>query len=148
LESNAGFTQQTKDRRCKAGNNLTAAISDTGRLEEEENNDDIIIIPDGQHVSNLSSHFIFPSQEQFFFPSVNATIQIDLAILNGSWIVGNSRAITQSLAGLDPQAPEMAFVIDYYIPSNETDKKIHLRIYDPGVRSKPSPALVFVHGGG
>jgi acetyl esterase/lipase len=42
----------------------------------------------------------------------------------------------------------MAFVIDYYIPGNETDRKIHLRIYDPGVRSKPSPALVFVHGGG
>ena len=42
----------------------------------------------------------------------------------------------------------MAFEIDHYIPSNETDRKIHLRIYDPGVGGKPSPALVFVHGGG
>src|SRR5215208_4289020 len=104
--------------------------------------------PNGQHTSNSSSHFIFPSQEQFFFPSVNATRQTDLAILNGTWTVQNSRAISQSLAGLDPQPPKIAFMVDHYIPSRETDRKIHLRIYDPGVTSKPSPALVFVHGGG
>src|SRR5215212_5416303 len=104
--------------------------------------------PNGQHTSNSSSYFIFPSQEQFFFPSVNATRQTDLAILNGTWTVENSRAISQSLAGLDPHPPEMASVVDHYIPSNETDRKIHLRIYDLGVTSKPSPTLVFVHGGG
>src|SRR5215218_6977687 len=104
--------------------------------------------PNGQHTSNSSSYFIFPSQEQFFFPSVNATRQTDLAILNGTWTVEKSRAISQSLAGLDPHPPEMASVVDHYIPSNETDRKIHLRIYDPGVTSKPSPTLVFVHGGG
>jgi acetyl esterase len=41
----------------------------------------------------------------------------------------------------------MAFVVDHYIPSNDTDRKIHLRIYDPGVMDKPSPALVFLHAG-
>ncbi|HEX2471777.1 MAG TPA: alpha/beta hydrolase [Nitrososphaera sp.] len=101
-----------------------------------------------RHASDSSSNFIFPNQEQFFFPSVNATRQTDLAILNGSWTIENSRAITQSLAELDPHAPKMAFMVDHYIPSNDTDRKIHLRIYDPGVTSKPSPALVFVHGGG
>jgi acetyl esterase/lipase len=131
----------------QAGNNLTAPVSNMGRLEEEE--DDNGIIANGQrHAPNSSSYFIFPSQEQFFFPSVNANRQTDLAIVNGSWTVENSRAIAQSLAGLDPLAPKMAFIVDHYIPSNETDRKIHLRIYDPGLRSKPSPALVFVHGGG
>ena len=42
----------------------------------------------------------------------------------------------------------MAFEVDRYIPRNEIDTKIHLRINDPGVTSKPSPALVFVCGGG
>jgi acetyl esterase/lipase len=131
----------------QAGNNSLPIASDSERLEEEEEGDGSIIATQ-QLTSNSSSHFIFPSQEQFFFPSVNATRQTDLAIINGSWTIENSRAISQSIAGLDPQPPEMAFVVDHYIPSSETDRKIHLRIYDPGVRSKPSPALVFVHGGG
>ena len=42
----------------------------------------------------------------------------------------------------------MAFEVDHYLPSNETGSKIHMRVYDPGVKSKPSPALIFVHGGG
>jgi acetyl esterase len=33
------------------------------------------------------------------------------------------------------------------LASTETDRQIHLRVYDPGVRSKPSPALVFLHAG-
>jgi acetyl esterase/lipase len=134
---------QQQSQSGHAGNNLpSSSISDVGRLEEDG------IISTEQHASNSSSYFIFPSQEQLFFPSVNATRQTDLSILNGTWTVENSRAITQSLANLDADAPKMAFVVDRYIPSNETDTKIHLRIYDPGVRSKPSSALVFVHGGG
>jgi len=139
--------QQQSEQDSQAGNsNLQGAVSGIRPLEEEE---DATIIANGQqHASNSSSPFIFSSQKQFFFPSVNATRQTDVAILNGTWTVDNSRAITQSLARLDPQAPKMAFMVDHYIPSNETDRKIHLRIYDPGVEGKPCPALVFVHGGG
>ena len=107
-----------------------------------------ILDTEQQDASNSSVPFIFPSQEQFFFPSVNATRQTDVAILNGSWTIENSRAISKSLAELDMLAPKMAFEVDHHIPTNDTDRKIHLRIYDPGVGSKPSPALVFVHGGG
>src|SRR5215203_2454857 len=135
--------QQQESQTVQAGNNLSSSVvSGIGGLEDDG------MIATQQHASNSSSYFIFPSQEQLFFPSVNATRQTDLAILSGTWTVENSRAITQSLAELDALSPKMAFVIDRYIPSNETDTKIHLRIYDPGVRSKPSPALVFVHGGG
>jgi acetyl esterase/lipase/alpha-beta hydrolase superfamily lysophospholipase len=135
--------QQQQSQTVQAGNNLSSsAVSGIGGLEDDG------MIATQQLASNSSSYFIFPSQEQLFFPSVNATRQTDLAILSGTWTVENSRAITQSLAELDALSPKMAFVIDRYIPSNETDTKIHLRIYDPGVRSKPSPALVFVHGGG
>lgn len=135
--------QQQQSQTEQAGNNLPSlAVSDIGRLADDG------MIATQQHASNTSSHFIFPSQEQFFFPSINATRQTDLAILNGSWTVENSREISQSLAELDALAPKMAFVVDHYIPSSETDTKIHLSIYDPGVRSKPSPALIFVHGGG
>jgi acetyl esterase/lipase/alpha-beta hydrolase superfamily lysophospholipase len=134
---------QQQSQTVQAGNNLSSsAVSGIGGLEDDG------MIATQQLASNSSSYFIFPSQEQLFFPSVNATRQTDLAILSGTWTVENSRAITQSLAELDALSPKMAFVIDRYIPSNETDTKIHLRIYDPGVRSKPSPALVFVHGGG
>src|SRR5215204_5170666 len=135
--------QQKQSQTGQARNNLSSySVSDIGRLEDDS------MIATQQHASNSSSHFIFPSQKQLFFPSVNATRQTDLAILSGTWTVENSRAITQSLTKLDALSPKMAFVVDRYIPSNETDTKIHLRIYDPGVRSKPSPALVFVHGGG
>ena len=137
--------QESEEDGPTTTNNLPAAVSDIRRLEEEEGNGTIAT---GQLALNSSSYFIFPSQEQFFFPSVNATRQTDLAILNGTWTVENSRAIAQAIAGLDPHPPKMAFVVDHYIPSNETDRKIHLRIYDPGVTSKPSPTLVFVHGGG
>src|SRR5215211_5654193 len=135
--------QQQQSQTGQARNNLSSyAVSDIGRLEDDS------MIATQQHASNSSSHFIFPSQKQLFFPSVNATRQTDLAVLSGTWTVENSRAITQSLAELDALAPKMAFVVDRYIPSKEADTKIHLRIYDPGVRSKPSAALVFVHGGG
>src|SRR5215204_22203 len=135
--------QQKQSQTGQARNNLSSySVSDIGRLEDDS------MIATQQHASNSSSHFIFPSQKQLFFPSVNATRQTDLAVLSGTWTVENSRAITQSLAELDALAPKMAFVVDRYIPSKEADTKIHLRIYDPGVRSKPSAALVFVHGGG
>lgn len=110
--------------------------------------DDSIISATGQHASNSSSsYFIFPSQEQLVLQSIDASRQMDIAVLNGTWRVETARALTQSLAGLDPQAPEMAFVADHDIPSNETGRQIHLRIYDPGVRDRPSPALVFLHAG-
>src|SRR5215216_1369540 len=135
--------QQQESQTVQAGNNLSSSVvSGIGGLEDDR------MIATQQLASNSSSHFIFPSQKQLFFPSVNATRQTDLAVLSGTWTVENSRAITQSLAELDALAPKMAFVVDRYIPSKEADTKIHLRIYDPGVRSKPSPALVFVHGGG
>jgi hypothetical protein len=127
--------QQQESQTVQADNNLSSSVvSGIGGLEDDR------MIATQQLASNSSSYFIFPSQEQLFFPSVNATRQTDLAILSGTWTVENSRAITQSLAELDALSPKMAFVIDRYIPSNETDTKIHLRIYDPGVRSKPSPA--------
>ena len=135
--------QQQESQTVQAGNNLSSsAVSGMGGLEDDG------MIANQQLASNSSSYFIFPSQKQLFFPSVNATRQTDLGILSGTWTVENSRAITHSLAELGALSPKMAFVVDRYIPSNETDTKIHLRIYDPGVRSKPSPALVFVHGGG
>jgi acetyl esterase/lipase len=127
-------------------NTLPYAVSNG--IERLGDNNSSIINTEQQHASNSSAPFIFPSQEQFFLPSVNATRQSDIAILNGSWTIENSRVITKSLAELDTLAPKMAFEVDYYIPTNDTDRKIHLRIYDPGVGSKPSPALVFVHGGG
>jgi acetyl esterase len=137
---------QENEEDVQVGNNLPAAVSNIGRLEDDDDNNNSIIAT-GQHASNSSSYFIFPSQEQLVFQSINASRQIDLAVLNGTWPVENARALTQSLAGLDPQPPEMAFVVDHYIPSDETDRLIHLRIYDPGVRDKPSPALVFLHAG-
>ena len=110
--------------------------------------DDRIIITTGQHTANSSSsYFIFPSQEQLVLQSIDSSRQMDLAVLNGTWRVETARILTQSLAGLDPQPPEMASVVDHDIPSNETGRQIHLRIYDPGVRDKPSPALVFLHAG-
>jgi acetyl esterase len=110
--------------------------------------DESSISATGQHESNSSpSYFIFPSQEQLVLQSINASRQMDLAVLNGTWRVETARALTQSLAGLDPQAPEMASVGDHDIPSNETGRQIPLRIYDPGVRNRPSPALVFLHAG-
>jgi acetyl esterase/lipase len=141
-QSQVSSSVQQQSQIGQAGNNLPSGVSNIEKLEDDGT------IATEQHASNSSSYFIFPSQKELFFPSVNSTKQTDLAILNGTWTVENSRAITQSLAELDALAPKMAFVVDHYIPSNETDTKIHLRIYDPGVRSKPSPALVFVHGGG
>jgi acetyl esterase/lipase len=143
-QSQVSSEVQQQSQIGQAGNNLSSGVSNIERLED----DDDSTIATEQLAPNSSSYFIFPSQNQLFFPSVNSTRQTDLAILNGTWAVENSRAITQSLAQLDALAPKMAFVVDHYIPSNETDTKIHLRIYDPGVRGKPSPALVFVHGGG
>jgi len=144
--SNGDGQQKEQQQRVQilqeGNNNLPSPVSSIEGLEEEG------IVATERNTSNSSSYFIFPSQKQFFFPSLNATRHTDLAILNGSWKVENSRTITESLAGLDTHAPQMAFVVDHFIPSNQTDTKIHLRIYDPGVRTKPSPALVFVHGGG
>ncbi len=134
--------QQQSEADGQTDNNLPSVLTDAERSEAEG------IIATEQHAPNSSSYFIFPTQEQFFFPSTNATRQTDLAILNGTWTVENSRAIAQSLAKLDTLAPKMAFEVDHYFPSNETGSKIHMRVYDPGVKSKPSPALIFVHGGG
>ena len=140
-----GQQQREEEQDGQNINTLPYALSSVERLED---NSSSIVDTEQQHASNSSAPFIFPSQEQFFFPSVNATRQTDVAILNGSWTIENSRAITKSLAELDMLAPKMAFEVDHYIPTNDTDRKIHLRIYDPGVGSKPSPALIFVHGGG
>ncbi|HEY6757562.1 MAG TPA: alpha/beta fold hydrolase [Nitrososphaera sp.] len=137
------YGHQQNEEDGQANKNLPAMVSNIGRLEEGGG-----VIATEQHATNSSSYFIFPSQKQFFFPSVNATRQTDLAIFNGTWTVENSRAIAQSLAKLDPHPPKMAFEVDHYLPSNETGSKIHMRVYDPGVKSKPSPALIFVHGGG
>jgi acetyl esterase len=142
-QSQVSSDVQQQSQIGQAGNNLSSGISNIERLE-----DNYGTIATEQLPSNSSPYFIFPSQKKLFFSSANTTRQTDLAILNGTWTVEHSRAITQSLAELDTLAPKMAFVVDHYIPSNETDTKIHLRIYDPGVRSKPSPTLVFVDGGG
>jgi acetyl esterase/lipase len=140
-----GQQQREEEQNGQIINTLPYAVG-SGVERLEGNNS--IIDTEQQDASNSSAPFIFPSQEQFFLPSVNATRQSDIAILNGSWTIENSRVITKSLAELDTLAPKMAFEVDHYIPTNDTDRKIHLRIYDPGVGSKPSPALVFVHGGG
>lgn len=101
----------------QTGNNLPSAVGKIERQEEEDDNNNALIDTQQQLASNSSAPFIFPSQEQFFFPSVNATRQTDVAILNGSGTVENSRAITKSLAELDALAPKMAFEIDHYIQS-------------------------------
>jgi hypothetical protein len=60
--------QQQQSQTGQARNNLSSyAVSDIGRLEDDS------MIATQQHASNSSSHFIFPSQKQLFFPSVNAT---------------------------------------------------------------------------
>ena len=111
-QSQVSSDGQQQSQTGQARNNLSScAVSDIGRLEDDS------MIATQQHASNSSSHFIFPSQKQLFFPSVNATRQTDLAVLTGTWTVENSRAITQSLAELDALAPKMAFVVDRYIPS-------------------------------
>ena len=50
------------------------------------------------------------------------------------------------LSKLDVNSPKMAFVIDHYIPSKVTNSKIHC-VSMTQCKYKPSPALIFVHGG-
>jgi len=42
----------------------------------------------------------------------------------------------------------MKSITNYSIPTSDRKDKILLRLYDPGVKQKPSPVLIFVHGGG
>jgi len=42
----------------------------------------------------------------------------------------------------------MKSITDYYVPTSDGKDKILLRLYDPDVKQKPSPVLIFVHVGG
>jgi len=97
-------------------------------------------------------YFIFPSQKAFFGPIINATKQGDAAILNGKWTIQQSRAIANGLSSIAKQgnspSPQMKSITDHYVQTSDGKDKILLRFYDPGVKQKPSPILIFAHGGG
>ena len=101
---------------------------------------------------SATSYFIFPSQKAFFGRTVNATKQGDAAMLSGKWTIQQSRAIATEFSSLakklNKPSPQMKSVTDYYVPTSGGKDKILLRLYDPGVKQKPSPVLIFVHGGG
>ncbi|HET7147196.1 MAG TPA: alpha/beta hydrolase [Candidatus Nitrosopolaris sp.] len=99
-----------------------------------------------------TSYFIFPSQKAFFGRTANATKQVDAAMLSGKWTIQQSRAIATEFSSLakkvNKPSPQMKSITDYYVATSGGKDKILLRIYDPGVMQKPSPVLIFVHGGG
>jgi len=103
------------------------------------------------NMSNLQQdHFIFPSQKAFFSQGINATKQGNIAILQGEWSINQSRSIADAYKSLAPEEnkPIMKSISDYIkkIPGTGGNN-ITLRVYDPGAE-KPSPVLIFVHGGG
>jgi acetyl esterase len=87
-----------------------------------------------------------------FNPSVvNATKRSDAAMLSGKWTIQQSRAAANALLSLlkgGAEQPKMKSITDYQVPSSDGKGKMLLRLYDPGVRQRPSPVLIFVHGGG
>ena len=60
-----------------------------------------------------------------------------------------SRAIASGLASLvmEEDKPKMASINDWNVTGNNGNE-ILVRLYDPGVSQRPSPVLIFVHGGG
>ena len=95
------------------------------------------------------SYFIFPSQKAFFNLGLNATKQSDAAMLSGKETIQHTRAVASTALSFTrtKASPKMTSIKDYYIPSQDGNQ-ILLRIFDPGVKQKPSPVLIFVHGGG
>jgi acetyl esterase len=106
------------------------------------------------HQQLVKSYFIFPSLKAFFGPAavVNATKQADAAMLSGKWTIQQSRAIANEFSSLTKKenkpSPQMKSTRDYYVPISDGKERILLRLYDPGVKQKPSPLLIYVHGGG
>lgn len=99
-----------------------------------------------------TSYFIFPSQKAFLSPTVNAIRQGDAAMLSGKWTIQQSRAAADAFTSLankgNKPSPHMKSITDYHVPTSGGKDKILLRLYDPGVKQKPFPVLIFVHGGG
>lgn len=105
------------------------------------------------HQQLVKSYFIFPSLKAFFGPAVvNATKQAYAAMLSGKWTIQQSRAIANEFSSLTKKenkpSPQMKSTRDYYVPISDGKERILLRLYDPGVKQKPSPLLIYVHGGG
>jgi acetyl esterase/lipase len=73
-------------------------------------------------------------------------------MLSGKWNIQQSRAIANEFSSLakkeNKPSPQMKSITDYYVPTSDGKERILLRIYDPGVKQKPSPLLIYVHGGG
>jgi acetyl esterase len=110
------------------------------------------VSPSSSEKQSATSYFIFPSQKAFFGRTVNATKQVDADMLSGKWTIQQSRAIATEFSSLakklNKPSPQMKSITDYYVPTSDGKDKILLRLYDPGVKQKPSPVLIFVHGGG
>jgi acetyl esterase len=100
----------------------------------------------------VNSYFIFPSQKALFGQAIiNATKESDTAMLSGKWTIQQSRAAANALLSLlkKEEQPKMKSITDYQIPTSDgKGKMMLLRLYDPGVKQRPSPVLIFVHGGG
>ena len=98
-----------------------------------------------------SNYFIFPSQKTLFEPTAaNATKNTDAAMLSGKWTIQQSRAAANAMLSLlkKGQEPNMKSITDYQIPTSDGKSRMLLRLYDPDVKQRPSPVLIFVHGGG
>jgi acetyl esterase len=98
-----------------------------------------------------NSYFIFPSQQVLFGQAIiNATKKSDAAMLSGKWTIQQSRAAANALFTILKKEgqPKMKSITDYQIPTSDGKGKMLLRVFDPGVKQKPSPVLIFVHGGG
>jgi acetyl esterase len=129
-------TNATFDNSVKSSNNVTNVSNYTMTNNQSS----------GQIASN---YFMYPTQKNFFSQSTNSIKEADRLMLSGQWTPEQSRAIAEGLKYLvrEQDKPKMISVKDYYVPSSEGNK-ILLRVYDPGVKAKPSPLLIFVHGGG
>jgi acetyl esterase len=98
-------------------------------------------------------YFIFPSQQAIFSGQPanatggNETTQMpDITEMSAEqWRQFAEQGIKSLTSSAD--SPEMASVEDYNIPGPDGNE-IHLRVYDPGVRERPSPVLVYAFGGG
>ncbi|HZD35716.1 MAG TPA: alpha/beta hydrolase [Nitrososphaeraceae archaeon] len=96
-----------------------------------------------------AKYFIFPSQEAMFNQNVIIAKKSDAAMLSGEWPVEQSRIIASGLESLvkEEDKPKMASVNEWNITGNNGNE-ILVRLYDTGVSQRPSPVLIFVHGGG
>lgn len=132
-----GFLQYslaTLDNSVKSSNNVT--------------NDSNYTLPNIQSSGQIASYyFMYPTQKTFFGQSLNSIKEADRLMQSGQWKPEQSRAIAEGLKSSvrEQDKPKMTSIKDYFIPGPDGNK-ILLRVYDPGVKVKPSPLLIFVHG--